>query len=152
MTKNVDHRESCGAFSAINCKLCFEPVKFRDSQDKGLCPQLPPASLPWQPASLLGLGGLVACLSLDSQLLRGGLISRKPLRLGKTWPLLSPQLVWMPQVVSLLPGSVGLPAALPSSFRTECLVHDDSVKLSGDARGAGGHRPDSREERVCSDE
>lgn len=133
MMKNVDHHESCGAFSAINCKLCFEPVRFRDSQDKGLCPQLPPASLPWQPASLLGPGGLVACLSMDSQLLRGGLISRKPLRLEKAWPLLSPQSVWVPQAVSLLPGSVGLPAALPSSFWAERLVHDDSVKLSADA-------------------
>lgn len=90
-------------------------------------------------------------MSLDSQLLRGGLIPRKPLRLEKVRPLLSPQSVWVPQVVSLLPGSVGLPAALPSSFRAERLVHD-SIKLSADARGAGGHRTDSREERVCSDE
>ena len=95
MRKNVNHRGSCGVLlSTINSKSYFEPVKFRDSQDKALCPQLPPAPLPWQPASLLGPGGLVACLSLDSQLLRGGSMSRKPLRLGKVRPLRSLQLVW----------------------------------------------------------
>lgn len=153
MRKNVNHHESCGILlSTINSKSCFEPVKFRDSQDKALCLQPPPVSLPWQPASLLGLGRLVVCLSLVSQLLRGGSTSRKPLRLGKVQPLLSPQSVGAPQVVSLLLGSVGLPATLPSSFRPERPLHGHSVKLSADARGAGGRRTASRQEHARPDE
>lgn len=140
----MNHHESCGILlSTINSKSCFEPVKFRDSQDKALCLQPPPVSLPWQPASLLGPGRLVACLSLVSQLLRGGSTSRKPLRLGKVQPLLSPQSVGAPQVVSFLLGSVGLPAALPSSLRPERPVHGHSVELSADAEGreAAGQPP-----------
>ena len=57
-------------------------MKFRDSQDKALCPQPPPAPLPWQPASLgTGRAGGLFVPGLSAP--QSDSMSRKPLKTGE---------------------------------------------------------------------